>query len=415
MEESLQFQDTLATRKIFNLQKRIRGVCGGTSASKTISIIIWLIDYCQVNTNKKVDVISESIPHLDDGAIKDFKSIMIDRGCWQDEKWNSTLRIYDFGAGTLLKFKSVDKLGKSRGPRRNVLFVNECNNISFDIVDQLIVRTDEVIWLDWNPTNEFWWYTDLAPKRDHDFLTLTYKDCVSIETGQTVLHPAIVEDIESHKTNKAWWRVYGLGQLGEVENRVYTGWQIIDEIPHEARLERYGLDFGYTNDPTAIVAIYYYNGGYILDEIICRTGMLNREIADTMKNLPKALIVADSAEPKSIAEIKGYGLNIIGAKKQKEQLGGIESYVKWSIGQVQQQKVSITKQSTNIIRAYRNYLWKTDKEGVILNVPDHYLSDCMDAVRYGITSLAPILQRADYINSLPLLIQSNEEPENPAR
>ena len=406
----MRYANTTATQKIARLQRRIRAVPGGTSASKTISILIYLISLAQTDKEPKLtSVVSESIPHLRKGCIRDFKSIMQSHNLWQQANWSETNKEYKFPTGSIIEFFGADNADKLRGGRRDRLFINEANNITFDAFEQLEVRTRDLVFLDWNPTNEFWYYTEVKGKRDDtEELTLTYKD-------NEALDPETIKSIEQRKNRKNWWQVYGLGQLGEVDGRIYTGWQIIDEVPHEARLERYGLDFGYTNDPTAIVAIYYYNGGYILDEIICRTGMLNREIADTLKNIPKALIVADSAEPKSIAEIKGYGLNIIGAKKQKEQIGGIENYVKWSIGQVQQQKISVTKQSINVIRAYRNYLWKTDKEGNIINVPDHYLSDCMDAIRYGITSLAPIIQRADFINSLPFLIQSNEEPENPAR
>ena len=166
---------------------------------------------------------------------------------------------------------------KVRGPRRDILFINEANNIPYETYDQLSIRTRQVIWLDYNPTHEYWYYTDVAPHFEHDFLTLTYKD-------NEALDPAIVQEIESHKHNVNWWKVYGLGQLGEVESRIYKDWAIIDEIPHEARLERRGLDFGYSNDPAALVDIYKYNGGIILDERFYQRGMSNRAIADYIKN-----------------------------------------------------------------------------------------------------------------------------------
>ena len=164
-----------------------------------------------------------------------------------------------------------------------------------------------------------------------------------------------------------------------MENRIYRGWLISDEIPHEASLDRYGVDFGYSNDPTAIVAVYKYNGGYIVDEIAHLKGLSNKQIADILLNQPQALTVADSAEPKSIDEIRIYGVNIIGALKgQGSRLQGIQY--------VQGQRISITKRSVNIIRAYRNYLWLTDKNGKIINEPDHLYSDLMDAIRYAINS-----------------------------
>lgn len=166
------FRDTDATRKIFALKKRIRAVCGGTSASKTISILIWLIDYAQTTRNKKIDIMSESYPHLEDGAIKDFKAIMVDRGYWNDSRWNETKHVYTFERGSVIKFISIDKLGKAHGPRRDVLFINEANNIPWDIYDQLEVRTKDVIWLDWNPSTEYWYYSKIKDQVDHDFITL---------------------------------------------------------------------------------------------------------------------------------------------------------------------------------------------------------------------------------------------------
>ncbi len=173
-----------------------------------------------------------------------------------------------------------------------------------------------------------------------------------------------------------------LGEPSSMERKVYRDWAFIDEIPHEARLERYGLDFGYTNDPSSIVAIYSYNGGYILDEICYQKGLSNRQLADILQNQPKALIVADSAEPKSIDEIKSYGLTIIPCVKGKDSvLQGIQY--------VQHQRISVTRKSTSIVKEYAGYLWMTDKEGKTINVPEHTWSHSMDAIRYGMDSLKP--------------------------
>jgi phage terminase large subunit len=402
------FQNTSATKKIFSLKKRIRAVAGGTSASKTISILIWLIDYGQSTNNEVMTVVAESVPHLLLGAIRDFKSIMTTQGYWRESRWNESKHIYTFENNTILEFISFDKFGKAHGPRRDILFLNEANNIPYNIADQLITRTRKIVWMDWNPSEEFYFYTEMLPNRtDIDFITLTYKD-------NEALDEVSITEIESHKNNKQWWTVYGLGQLGEIETRIYTGWKLIDETPHEARLERYGLDFGYTNDPTAITALYYYNGGYILDELLYRKGLSNKEIADFIRNLPAATVIADSAEPKSIDEIRSYGIAIQGAKKIGEKFGGIQNYNKWAIGQVQAQRMSVTKRSLNGIREYRNYLWDVDKNGKILNDPapgaDHFL----DAAKYAICSLAPIINRAEYINSLPYF-PNNDKPVNPAR
>lgn len=370
---------TTSTKKLAKLNKRIRAVCGGTSAGKTISIM-------QILISKAIDdkrptltsVVSESFPHLKKGAMRDFKNIMQEHNYWDDRDWNATDSIYTFQSGSKIEFFSADQPSKVRGPRRERLYINECNNVDYEAFDQLEVRTNLEVWLDWNPTYEFWFYTNVLNNRDDiDFITLTYKDNEGLPEN-------IVKSIEMRKSNKQWWRVYGEGKLGEVEGRIYTGWQTLDEIPFEARLEGYGLDFGYTNDPTAIVAVYYYNGGYILDEKCYRKGMSNRDIADLLNSLPYGLVVADSAEPKSIDDIKSYGVAIVAADKS-----GTKSkpYLKTSIGHVQDQKISVTKGSTNLIREYRRYLWKVDKDGRVLNEPDGGYDHALDAARYKLYSL----------------------------
>ncbi len=376
MESPFNFVDTTATRKVFNLKKRIRAVAGGTSASKTISILVWLIDYCQSKQSKAklCSVISESHPHLEKGAILDFQAIMKDRGYWKDERWHDSKHTYTFETGNKLEFYSVDTYGKAHGPRRDVLFVNEANNLDYKIVDQLITRTREIVWLDWNPSEEFWFYTEMqANRNDIDFITLTYLD-------NEALDPVSVAEIESHKGNKNWWTVYGLGQLGVIESRIYKGWNIVDEIPHEARLERYGLDFGYTNDPTAIIALYYYNGGYILDEIAYQYGLSNKNIADILKLQPKGIVIADAAEPKSIDEIRLNGVTILPAQKGP---GSILQGIQY----VQSKQISITKRSVDTLKEYRNYNWITDKNDKILNEPNDFGNHSMDAIRYALASL----------------------------
>jgi len=369
------YKVTTATNKLLSLTKRIRGVSGGTSASKTISILMWLIDYCQSHENELVSVVSETFPHLKRGAMRDFLSIMEAHNYFNDDRWNRSDYIYLFETGSRLEFFSADQPAKVRGPRRDILFINEANNIPFETFTQLEVRTKKIIWLDWNPVNEFWWYTDVMPHTDVDFVTLTYKD-------NEALDQAIVDSIESKKHNKNWWTVYGLGQLGEVEGRIFTGWDLIDDIPSEARLERYGLDFGYTNDPTAIIAIHKYNDGLILDEAVYRKGLLNSEIAKIMTG-KDALIVADSAEPKSIDELLIYGLDVVPSTKgQGSVLQGIQA--------VQKRTIRVTKRSVNLIKEYRNYLWDTDANGKIINKPVQYLDHALDAVRYAITDMYPI-------------------------
>lgn len=370
------YQKTTATQKIINLSKRIRIVQGGTSASKTISILLYLIALAQSDKVPTLtSIVSESFPHLRRGAMRDFLLIMRKHGYYKDERWNKTESTYMFETGSAIEFFSADQGDKLRGARRDRLFLNEANNISFEAFEELEVRTKEFVLIDFNPTNEFWAFTELIGKRDDlEHIILTYKD-------NEALSKEIVESIEQRRSRPGWWQVYGLGQLGEVEGKIYKNWQIIDGVPYEARLERRGLDFGYSNDPTSIVDIYYYNGGYILDEVCYKKGLSNKQISDLLLTQNKnALVVADSAEPKSIDEIRGYGVNIVGAEKGKDS-------VAHGIQLIQDQAISVTKRSVNIIRENRNYLWMTDKSGKILNEPEHTFSHSMDAVRYGLVSL----------------------------
>lgn len=368
---------TSATKKIANLKKRIKAIPGGTSGGKTIGVLEVLIDLAQRDKKSTLtSIVSESFPHLRRGCIRDFLNIMQEQKYYNDALWNKSESTYTFETGSVIEFFSADQADKLRGGRRDRLFINEANNIPFDAFEQLEVRTRESIWLDWNPTNEFWYYTELKDKRsDIEELTLTYLD-------NEGLSKEIIDSIEQRRNRKGWWQVYGLGQLGDVEGKIYKDWKIIDAVPHEARLDRRGLDFGYSNDPSAIVDVYYYNGGYILDEILYKKGQSNKQIADTILNTEKeCLCVADSAEPKSIDEIKLYGVNIMPAVKGP---GSISA----GINYVQSQRISMTKRSVNLIAEYRNYLWKVDpKSGRILNEPEGGFDHALDSVRYSMTSL----------------------------
>lgn len=365
---------TRAVHKIMALKKRIRVIQGGTSAGKTIASLLILINRAQVKfeTPELTSIVQETIPALKRGSLRDFKKIMKTHNYWKDSEWNSTDSIYTFSTGNQIEFFSADNGDKLRGARRDWLFMNEANNMEFEAFEQLEVRTLKGIYLDYNPTNEFWALTELVGKRsDVDFLILTYLDNDSLDQR-------IIDSIEQRKNRKGWWQVYGLGQLGEVEGKIYKDWIILDEMPKEARFLRYGLDFGYTNDPSSLVAIYRYNGGFLIDEVFYKKGMPNREIAESIKSHGEnGLVLADSAEPKSIDEIGTYGINIIGAwKGAGSVLAGIQY--------IQDQKIFLTKRSANVLHEYRNYLWETDRDGKILNEPEHTYSHSMDAVRYAI-------------------------------
>lgn len=384
------FRDTTAMKKVFSLTKRIRAVSGGTAASKSISILTWIIDYSQSSRNKKCDVVSESYPHLEMGVMEDFKTIMKSQGYWDDQRWHDTKHIYTFETGTTVRFFSVDTYGKAHGPRRDILFVNECNNLPYNIVDQLITRTREVVWLDWNPSVEFWFYTEMLPHRDDiDFIgdggvygstlpPLTYKDNEALleEVGQLT-----IKEIESHKHNAMWWQVYGLGRLGNVEGKIYSGWRKMSKIPDGAKLLRYWVDFGYSHDPASIGAVYKYNDSFIVHQLCYQRGMSNEEIAAVLNAQPeKVLVICDSSEPKSIDDLISYGINAIGAIK------GPDS-VDYGIKTLQKQKIFITTSSLQTLKEYRAYQFKKDKNGKITTTPQDGFDHSMDGIRYAISSI----------------------------
>lgn len=373
----MQYQVTTALRKIASLKKKIRAVQGGTSSSKTISILLYLIDLAQRDiTPTLTSVISESLPHLKRGALRDFKRIMKAHGYWKEDKWKETDKTYLFETGSEIEFFPADDDSKLRGGRRDRAFLNEANNLKLNAFDEIEVRTKEFVFLDWNPTNEFWFYTEVLNKReDVDHIILNYLD-------NEALPPEIKASIESRKNRKGWWQVYGLGQLGDVEGKIYTGWVIIDDIPESARLKRRGLDYGYTNDPTAIIDVYDYNGGFLLDEQLYRKGMSNKDIADVLMSLDSCLVVADSSEPKSNDELKVYGVSVVPAVK------GPGSIV-YGIQLLQSFPIFVTKRSVNLIKEYRNYLWIVDKDGKVLNEPEPGMDHGLDAARYAIASLSP--------------------------
>ncbi len=396
------YAETTATRKIKALTSRIRAVQGGTSASKTISILLYLIARAQSDKKPTLtSIVSETFPHLKRGAMRDFLDILETHGYYRDNQWNKTDSIYTFETGSRVEFFSADQSDKVRGPRRERLFINEANNVPFEVFDQLEVRTNEFVFLDWNPSNEFWFYTDVKTKRnDVEHIILTYLD-------NEALPEPVRTSIEQRKDRKAWWKVYGEGQLGDIEGKIYNGWAIIDEVPHEARLERFGVDFGYTNDPTAVVGVYYYNGGYIVDEVLFQKGMSNKQIADVILNQEKkVMVIADSAEPKSIEEIRSYGINIQPATKGR-------GSVSQGIQAVQAERISVTKRSINVIKEYRSYLWEVDRNGSVTNKPDHLWSHSMDAIRYAINSMAISIKRREILDAMPKYEQKARV--NPAR
>ena len=373
------FTKTTALTKLRSLNQRTRIIRGGSSAGKTVAVLLILIDYAIRNPYKEISVVAESIPHLRRGALKDFLNILKALNRYDERKFNRSILKYEFSNYSYIEFFSTDQPDKLRGARRTDLFINECNNISFEAYQQLAVRTSGNIWLDYNPTNLFWVDKELIGQEDTDFLTLTYKDNNS-------LPESIVKEIEKAKVKAKtstywanWWKVYGLGEIGSLEGACIPDWKSIDKIPDDARLLCAGLDFGYSVDPTTYIRLYKWNNAYIFDELLYRKGMLNRDISNFLTdNRVLEHIYADSAEPKSIQELRNYGHRIFPVTK------GRDSIV-YGINLINQNEVYVTSRSKNMIRELQGYVWDKDKEGNNIQKPTgHIHPDCIDAARYSL-------------------------------
>jgi len=365
------------TKVFFKLAKSKKPLViqqGGTSSSKTYSEIqkeiIIALGWQKKRLAKVTSIVAESLPHLKRGAIRDFLHIMKEEGLYSDANWNKSEYTYKFG-DSVIEFFSADNDSKMRGGRRNRLFINECNNVTYESFQQLDVRTKEQTTLDYNPVSEFWVHTEVMTHLEHNYIQSTYKD-------NEYLEDKIVRSIEARKHQENWWKVYGLGEVGSLEGVIFNNWDIVKEIPSNAKLIGYGLDFGYTNDPTSLIEIRMMDNELYLNEVIYQTGLMNNQIAKLIKekNVPSnAEIYADSAEPKSIDEIKTHGIWIRGADKGQDS-------IRYGIDILQQYKLHVTENSLNLIKELRNYQWAVDKEGKPTNKPSDIFNHAIDATRY---------------------------------
>jgi phage terminase large subunit len=372
----MSFIRTTAVDKILKMNKRYRVIPGGSSAGKTIAIIAILIDIAIKNPGKRIDIVSESFPHLTKGAISDFKMIMESTSRWYDAYWHDTKHIYTFSNKSFIRFIAMDKPGKARGPRRDILYVNEANLIDFEVYDQLVIRTNDFVFIDYNPSHRFWVDDEVLPLDDSEMLKLTYRDNESISEN-------ILNDFEIRREKAKiseywanWCKVYLDGELGTLDGVIFNNWNTIDNIPEEAVLIGYGMDFGYTNDPTTLIGVYKYNNQIIVDEVIYQKGLSNTDIIKHMKdNNISGEIYADSAEPKTIDEIKSYGFNIRPTKKGKDS-------IVFGISLMQDKDILITSKSKNTIREFTEYSWKKSKDGSSDNIPEDFNNHSIDSIRY---------------------------------
>jgi phage terminase large subunit len=354
-------------------KSRIQVHQGGTRSGKTYSILKVLVEYCWRNKNagQVITICRKTFPSLRASSMRDFFEIVESQDWYNVAHHNKSEGTYKL-FGNLVEFISVDQPQKVRGRKRDVLYINEANEISLEDWRQLILRTKERIIIDFNPSDEFHWiYDQVITRPDADFFQTTYLD-------NPFLDQNTIDEIERLKdVDENFWRVYGLGERGTSKATIFTHYKEVDQIPEGFKLYNIGLDFGYTNDPTSIVEIYHDGEGYLMNEVVYSTGMSNQEIAKVLRdyNVP---VIADSAEPKSIDEIHKYGVNIHPCLK------GADS-IRSGIQFMKSKPLMITSRSVNGIKELRNYKYHEDKNGKVINKPVDAFNHFIDASRYAIT------------------------------
>jgi phage terminase large subunit len=370
IEERLQI--TLSGKIFSATEMPVRYVIhqGGTRSGKTYTIVYYLLLYAMKHNNARISIISESLPHLKRGVMRDIQQI-ISQHDWSVEE-NKTDHIYTFLNGSFIECFAADCDTKLRGSKRDILFINECNNISHFSFDELDVRTREKCILDYNPVSRFWVHDKLLPmlkETDYIFIKSTYRD-------NPHLSPAEVANIERRQSNAHWWKVYGEGETGTAEGVVFSNWEITDVLP--GKLLGYGIDFGFVHSPTAVIQVNEYEGEIYVKEIVYGTGIGNDELLRQIQHKVdlNALAIADSAEPKSIEYLCRNGW-----KGLKPAIKGPDS-VEFGLNLLLERKINVSKESVNLIKEFRNYVWDTNNDGVKLNIPVKEYDHGIDAIRY---------------------------------
>jgi len=353
--------------------KRVQVHQGGTRSGKTYSILLVLIEYCLKNKNSSsvITICRKTYPALKATAMRDFFQI-INREGWYDEKLHNKTEGTYILFGNLVEFISIDQPQKVRGRKRDILFINEANEIDLEDWRQLLLRTTDRVIIDYNPSDEFHWiYDQVLTRDDVEFFQTTYLD-------NPYLDDNTIREIERLKeADENYWRVYGLGERGVSRATIFTHYKEVEGIPSGFKLYNIGVDFGYSNDPTAIVAIYSDGHSFLMDELVYATNLSNSDIARSLKEY-ECPVIADSAEPKSIDEIHRYGVNIHPCMK------GADS-VRAGIQFMRSRPLFITYRSVNGLKELRNYKYQEDKNGHLSNHPVDAFNHFVDASRYAIT------------------------------
>lgn len=375
--KNLTIDTTITFDNLLNANKRVTQHIGGTRSGKTYAILQWLIVRALQET-LDVTIVRRTVPSLKRSVIKDFKDILTTLGIWETERYNISDRIFTFGNGSTLSFINTDDPEKLRGVKSDVLFIDEASEIDEESYFQLSIRCQGSIVLAYNPTvSPYHWLREMD---DCERFVTTYKDNPYLPMEMV----KAIEDLE-HK-NPKYWAIYGKGEFAPNDKSIFT-FQIVDEQPIE-ELVAMGLDFGFSNDPTAMVAVHKKGDMLYVRELLYEKGMVTKDIIDFLDkiNVGNTEIWADSAEPRLIEEIYRAGFNIKPVKK------GPDS-IRFGIGVLQNYGICVDRKSQNLINELYSYEWAVDKYGIQLDKPQGGLDHLIDGLRYVAMSRLSIKQQ----------------------
>ena len=369
-------QTNIVYKHLVNSDKKIVVEQGGTRSGKTYNILLFIIfHYCTHNKNKIITICRKTFPSLRATVLRDFLQILNHYQIYREDFHNKSSSEYNL-FGNLIEFTSLDQSQKIRGRKRDLLFINEGNELYWEDWQQLIFRTQERIILDFNPSDEYHWiYDNVITRKDCAFYKTTYLD-------NPFLEDVIRDEIERLKeTDDQYWQIYGLGERASSINTIFK-YAEVNKIPDDAKLISYGMDFGYSNDPTTLVSVFVMEHNLYIKEHLYRTQMTTQDINIFLReqNLLTNPIYADSAEPRLIAELRRMGHNIFPSLKGKDSINA-------GIDLLKRYKLHITSDSNNAIQEFRNYKWKEDKSGRLINIPEDKNNHIIDPCRYATYSI----------------------------
>ncbi|NDV93473.1 PBSX family phage terminase large subunit [Dysgonomonas sp. 521] len=347
---------------------------GSSRSSKTYNILIWLINYCLKHPFTRLSIVRATLPAIKGSVFVDFKEILYNMGIFDSGCLNKTEMIYTLPNGSWIEFFSTDSEQKLRGRKRDILYVNEANELLFIEWQQLKMRTTKFAIVDYNPSfSDDHWLCDLNKEEKTFHFISTYKD-------NPFLEKTIIDEIESlqHK-NKSLWQIYGLGLQAQIEGLIFKDIEIVDEVPQWVKKRWIGLDFGYTNDPSTGIDVSLLDNTLYLDELFYRTQMLSADIVKELKPYSGLKVISESADPRLIQEVKNAGINIYPVEKFK---GSIMA----GINKMLELNIKVTKRSVNLIKEFKNYTYLQDKDERWLNEPIDAYNHGIDASRYVVLS-----------------------------